>query len=81
MQTFPSAVRNYSVLSYEDCNCRVMRAKQETNAAERFYRAGQRHRMKKKKKRKESRDGAVSVALTSRNLGRAHNKAKCSGGR
>lgn len=34
-----------------------------------------------KKKRKESRDGAVSVALTSRNLGRAHDKAKCSGGR
>lgn len=34
VQTFPSAVRNYSVLSYNDCNCRVMRSKQETNAAE-----------------------------------------------
>lgn len=31
-----------------------MRAKQETNAAERFYRAGQRHRMKKKRKEKRA---------------------------
>lgn len=30
---------------------------------------------------KESRDGAVSIALTSWNLGRADDRAKCSGGR
>jgi len=57
----------------------VIGSKQETNTAGRFYRAGQREEEEKKKK--ESRDGAGSVALTSGNLGRADDRAKCSGGR
>ena len=41
---------------------------------------GKKGRGERKKKLKESRDGAVSVALTSSNLGRADDRAKCSGG-
>lgn len=53
-----------------------MGSKQEANTARRFYRGGQ----GEGKREKERRDGAVCVALTSGNLGRADDRAKCSGG-
>lgn len=81
----PSVVQNYSVLSAKGkknkCNCRFWDPNKKQIQRGRFYRAGRRKRKRGREGGKESRDGTVSAALTSRNLGGPDDRAKCSGGR
>lgn len=62
----------------KSCNCRLWGPNKKQIQQVDFLGPGRERGSKKSGK--ESRDGAVCVALTSGNLGRADDRAKCSGG-